>query len=64
MAQNVSAAIHDAGASVETVAEATGIPCSELNAHLRGESPFTLDELGSVGGFLRLSPAVFLKGAA
>jgi hypothetical protein len=64
VAANVATAIEARGLSAATVSEATDIPISDLNDRLSGVSEFNVEQLESVGGFLRICPTEFLKGAA
>lgn len=59
---NVTAVMTAQNASPESVAEATHLDLSELDARLNDVEPFTLSELITVGGFLHVPPASFLEG--
>lgn len=61
---NVQAAIDNSGATPAEIAEATDINPSVLEERLANKSPFEIEELVVVGGFLRVSPTQFLGGAA
>jgi len=61
IAANIGAAIANAGESLPSVSEATGIPAADLT--LRPEE-LTVDALRSVGGFLHVNPSVLLEGVA
>lgn len=63
-AQRVSAAIARAGVDVPSVSKATGIPLIDLSDRLNGNQEFTVNELGDVGGFLRVHPADLIGAAA
>lgn len=64
VAGNIADAMDAQHVTVPSVAEATHIPVSDLEARLSGEVEFKFSEVVSVGGFLRLSPATFFEGAA
>lgn len=52
----IAEAIRVAGESIHSVAQATGIPTTDLKQYLTSEAPFPLGALGKVGGFLSLPP--------
>lgn len=47
----------------EDVAEATGIPLSNLGRRLRGRVPFTAEEIARVGRYLQFDAAAMLQEA-
>ena len=54
----IAAMFADTGATAPSVAEATGIPLSRLDPI----ADLSMDELGKVGGFFRVNPAIFFAG--
>ena len=61
VAANVRSAISATGNTPESVAEATDLTISTLNARLSGRTPFSFSELVTVGGFLHVEPADFME---
>ena len=60
VAANVAA--HTSAYPLTTVAQAADMREEDLKARLNGDTPFTVNDLVRVGGFLRLSPARFMEG--
>ena len=58
-ASRVQKAITAAGQTVASISKATGISLSVLN----GLKPYTVADLGSVGGFLHVHPAQLIGAA-
>lgn len=54
------AVLTSAGATITSVSEATGIPAADL----RTPSGMTVDQLGYVGGFLRIHPSALIGAGA
>lgn len=63
IAENVRDAANASAVSIPTLAQAADIPSDVLEARLDGRDELTIADLVSVGGFLRLQPTLFLKGA-
>lgn len=59
----VREAVIASGVPTNTLALAADIPSDVLTARLAGREELTISDLVSVGGFLRLQPTSFLKGA-
>lgn len=64
VARNVSSAAAAAGVTPETLAQATDIQLPVMNDRLAAVTPFTIPELLSVGGFLRIPMDLFLEEVA
>ena len=54
----IAAVFADTGVTAPSVSEATGIPLSRLDPI----ADLSMDELGKVGGFFRVNPAIFFAG--
>ena len=54
----LAAVFADTGVTAPSVSEATGIPLSRLDPI----ADLSMDELGKVGGFFRVNPAIFFAG--
>jgi hypothetical protein len=55
-AEKVAAALDARGIDAATLSEATDIPLPVLRSALADPSVWTMDQLGRVGGFLRIHP--------
>lgn len=60
---SVRAAVNASGVSTSTLAQAADVPSDVLEARLDGRDELTIADLVNVGGFLRMQPTRFLKGA-
>lgn len=60
---HVRDAVYASGVSTSTLAQAADVPSDVLEARLDGRDELTIADLVNVGGFLRLQPTSFLKGA-
>ncbi|MFF1540445.1 hypothetical protein ACFVWL_10215 [Microbacterium sp. NPDC058269] len=60
---NMRNAVNTSGVPIPKLAQAADIPSDVLDARLSGRDELTIADLVNVGGFLRLQPNSFLKGA-
>lgn len=63
-ARNVVSVAAAAGVPIHTLAEATDIDPSAMDDLVHARRPFTIAELGRVGGFFRVPIGSLLEGAA
>jgi hypothetical protein len=63
VADTVAAAMIEREETPARLAEAIGLPLSDLDARFDHRSEFTFSELGRVGGFLRIHPADLIGAA-